>query len=243
MHEGAADLTGFPVLRIDQLNIISTERLAASLQELELILENGESDGLRKYMSRQVDEMKVILLQRAASARIERLLSGVVEEAEYENKADTNAAKPRLIEPILNTSGHSLMGRAKSRPPLQPRPLKEDSVDVQRSASLNGEETWTLRASLAAHQSFGMVYTVAGVEKKKRFYPKKVCPELKEEVVERDRLTRYFILIRCNSFHQIYTALFTRIMLTSTSGENKPCNDCWIERRGGMQPPRFVIYT
>ena len=73
----APDLTGFPILRIDQIPFIETKILRDAEVEILILIQNSYDDGsssMASYLKKQLDYMRKELTNRAASSRVHLLL-------------------------------------------------------------------------------------------------------------------------------------------------------------------------
>jgi hypothetical protein len=91
------DLDGFPVLRIDQIPLISTDILERANVEVLDLIESVKSDGdsqksLVYYLYRQLNEMEKEVAKRAAEDRVMSLLTGT-------ERALNRMDHPKIITP------------------------------------------------------------------------------------------------------------------------------------------------
>jgi hypothetical protein len=118
------DMTAFPIIRIDQIPIMSSDILQNAVSEIidlqqSLVADEGPKHPLLFYLQQQLDSMHAELLDRAARERIGRLLRGegvsetrspiiAQQDTKESIKCATSSARRKHLPPVKKKIGPEL---------------------------------------------------------------------------------------------------------------------------------------
>lgn len=103
MSNQAPDLGAYPVIRIDQIPLVSSDMLEKADRDVRELLYSLHEDASREgtpppklalYLQRQIDAMTQELARRAAGSRVDALLRGAAELFSEYNAGTTRSAAP-----------------------------------------------------------------------------------------------------------------------------------------------------
>lgn len=125
------DLSGFPVIRIDQIPLVDSDTLRKALVEVEALIkslleEHSEVPPLVNYLVKQNESVQTELRNRAAQQRIDALLSGAID---FMNSTTTASTGLMFKESNDSTSAAKLNSNIDSSVNITNKvPVKDHSV-------------------------------------------------------------------------------------------------------------------
>ena len=108
-----ADLSGYPIIRIDQISLVASAVLSKAEPEVldlmaSLNAEEGPKPPLLYYLQRQLDAMRKELAERSAHERIESILKGthLVDEPTSMTRSQSSSSSSVMSRDVSNQSNH-----------------------------------------------------------------------------------------------------------------------------------------
>ena len=109
-----ADLSGYPIIRIDQISLVASAVLSKAEPEVldlmaSLNAEEGPKPPLLYYLQRQLDAMRKELAERSAHERIESILKGthLIDEPTSMTRMQSSSSSSVISRDASNPSNHT----------------------------------------------------------------------------------------------------------------------------------------
>ena len=123
-----ADLSAFPIIRLDQIKLVDKETLSQAGTEVEALLSSLRTDEPSSqmifYLQKQLDSMKAEEVRRDAERRVSNLLAGI-----------EDALGPQASVSISAVEGKQTTGEVGREPPAITTTTNHASVGVRQSTS------------------------------------------------------------------------------------------------------------
>jgi hypothetical protein len=156
------DLSGFPVLRIDQISAVDNDTLAAAHKEAKELIQSLLSESqepippMVRYLRKQNDAVSAELMNRLAQDRINALLSGATsllnnDRSRYIVSEDDDDLASTSVSTVTQKSGNGTAAIAAPppapSPAFQPVPLPSERRKRQSSTDASDGGQQSLRSS------------------------------------------------------------------------------------------------